>query len=218
MRRGWGECLKQIDVIRAKSSEELADIFIRAFQLGAKKPVTENTKERLITSLEQEIEPSGKKGRKLTMKIMLEKGATMPTRAHPTDAGLDLYSKEEVTLLPRGAKGIDSFGTLIDISIGEVFDTGVHIKLPPGTYARVEGRSGLNMNHDIVVCGGTIDEPYTGSIKVKLYNLGTEPYTVHVGDRIAQLVIVPCLQPELELVDSLEETDRGESGIGSTGK
>lgn len=76
----------------------------------------------------------------------------------------------------------------------------------------------MNVNHSVVSCGGVIDEGYTGSIKVKLYNLGTEPYTVHAGDKIAQLIIQPYAAPELELVEHLDETERGENGFGSTGR
>lgn len=137
------------------------------------------------------------------MKVKLDPGAIMPTRAHETDAGLDLYSK--------GTKVITSWSS-------QVFDTGVHIAFDPGTYGKIESKSGLNVNHSVVSCGGVIDEGYTGTITVKLYNLGTEPYTVHKGDKIAQLVIMPYLTPKMELVDELDETDRGDNGFGSTGK
>lgn len=148
------------------------------------------------------------------MKIKLDKGvkpyeygitkdAVMPTRAHKRDAGLDLYSREEVTIYPG-----ESY----------VFDTGVHIALDPGTYGKIESKSGLNVNYDIVSCGGVIDEGFTGSIRVKLYNLGHEAYTFHIGDKIAQLVIMPCLKPMLVQVDELQETERGNRGFGSSGK
>ena len=137
------------------------------------------------------------------MKIMLDPGARMPTRAHPTDAGLDLYSMEETRIWPGSSA---------------VFDTGVHIALDPGTYGLIQSKSGLNVNHDIVSYGGTIDCGYTGSIKVKLYCLGNRGHTFRAGDKIAQLVIMPCLTPELEIVDRLEETERGNNGFGSTGR
>lgn len=137
------------------------------------------------------------------MKIMLDSpDAILPTRAHNTDAGLDLYSREEQIILPGESA---------------VFDTGVHIELPPGTYGRLESKSGLNINYDIVCLGGTIDEGYTGSIRVKLYNLGKKPYMIRKGQKIIQLTIIPCVRPELEVVDRLEETERGEGGFGSTG-
>lgn len=137
------------------------------------------------------------------MKIMLESGATLPARAHDTDAGLDLYSRTTEGMMPGQSA---------------VFDTGVHIELPHGCYARVEGRSGLNIKYGIVVPSGIIDNSYRGSIIVKLYNLSQEDYIVSAGDRIAQLIIEKCETPEIEIVDSLDETDRQNSGLGSTGR
>ena len=136
------------------------------------------------------------------MKIMLDKGAKMPTRAHPWDAGLDLYAK--------------AGGSVCGL-ISATFDTGVHIEIPEGYVGFIKSKSGLMVKNDIVT-DGTIDSHYTGSIKVKLFNHSPWDYFVDAGDKIAQLVIVPCLLPELELVDSLEETDRGVSGFGSTGR
>lgn len=140
------------------------------------------------------------------MKIMLDKGAKMPTRAHPWDAGLDLYAPEGV-----GAYCIDPCGGSTTI------DTGVHMEIPEGYVGFIKAKSGLNVKHGLT-CTGVIDSHYTGSICVKLYNHTPEPYCFHAGDKIAQLVILPCLLPELELVDSLEETDRGDGGFGSTGR
>lgn len=137
------------------------------------------------------------------MKIMLDNGAIMPTRAHATDAGLDLYARE--------TQGMES-------GQSAVFDTGVHMEFPHGYYGKIESKSGLNVKHGIVSCGGTIDEGFTGSITVKLYNLSQEPYIVSKGDKIAQIVIQPYLAPELEIVDGLAETPRGANGFGSTGK
>lgn len=139
------------------------------------------------------------------MKIMLEPDAYMPTRVHNTDAGLDLYSRE------------DKFISAV-FSGGEIFDTGVHIAFDSGTYGKIESKSGLNVKHSVVSCGGVIDEGYTGSIKVKLYNFGSDGYQVYKGDKIAQLIIQPYLTPEIESVTELEETDRGDNGFGSTGR
>lgn len=137
------------------------------------------------------------------MKIKLDECAYMPERAHETDAGLDLRARESQMIWGGGSA---------------VFDTGIHIALPRGYYAEVQSKSGLNVNHSIVSCGGTIDEGYTGSIAVKLYNLGRSSYHVRKGDKIAQLVIMPYITPELELVSFLDDTDRGENGFGSTGR
>lgn len=148
------------------------------------------------------------------MKILLDEGAIMPTRAHPTDAGLDLYSREDKYIYPSlWANGRDEPAPL-----GAEFDTGVHIELPPGYYGKIESKSGLNVKNGVVSCGGTIDEGYTGSIVVKLYNFGREPYHVLAGHKIAQLIIQPYIAPEIEVVDKLDDTPRGSNGFGSTGR
>lgn len=136
------------------------------------------------------------------MKIVLDPGAYMPTRAYPTDAGLDLYAQETQVIPARESA---------------VFDTGVHIELPPNTTGFLKSKSGLNVKHGIIG-EGVIDVGYTGSIKVKLYNLSGYDYKVHCGDKISQLVILPILTPTLEVVDKLEERDRGNNGFGSSGK
>ena len=136
------------------------------------------------------------------MKVMLDAGATMPTRAHPTDAGLDLYARDTA---------------IIPAKDSVVFDTGVHIELPQNTVGFVMSKSGLNVNHGLT-SEGVIDVGYTGSIKVKLYNNSGYDYKVNAGDKISQLVILPMLALPLELVDSLEDTERGSNGFGSTGK
>ena len=143
------------------------------------------------------------------MRIKLDPGAKKPTRAHATDAGLDLYSMEEKTIYPR---------TIHSAEIGACFDTGVHMEIPEGFFGKIESRSGLNVKHNIVSCGGVIDASYRGSIVVKLYNLGNKPYTVKKGDRIAQIIIQPCSLEELEVVAELDETDRNANGFGSSGR
>lgn len=96
--------------------------------------------------------------------------------------------------------------------------TGVHIQLPEGYEAQVRGRSGLNANHGIVVPTGTIDADYRGEIGVVVYNLSREAYTIHKCDRIAQLVISPVIQADWQEVESLDKTERGDGGFGSTGR
>lgn len=137
------------------------------------------------------------------MKIVLEPWAIMPTRAHEFDAGLDIYSSDDRTYIYPGGNAI--------------FDTGVHVQLEKGTVGMVKSKSGLNFKHGLV-CEGVVDCGYTGSIMVKLYNHSDKVYRVDKGDKIAQLVILPCLLPVLEVVDSLEETERGTDGFGSTGR
>ena len=146
------------------------------------------------------------------MKIMLDEGAKMPTRAHPWDAGLDLYAPEDATVSNSYSW---PFG---EVRIGSAtIDTGVHVEIPEGYVGFIKSKSGLNVNHGLTA-EGVIDAHYTGSIRVKLYNHSHEPYRFKAGDKIAQLVILPCVMPHLELVDHLEETDRGDGGFGSTGR
>ena len=135
------------------------------------------------------------------MKIKLDPGAKMPCRAHKWDGGLDLFSMEDGYIRANHSR---------------TFDTGTHIAIPEGCVGLVKSKSGLMCNHGIIT-DGTIDCGYTGSIRVCLFNHGTSKYEVKKGDKIAQLVILPCVLPPLELVDSLEETDRGDNGFGSTG-
>jgi dUTP pyrophosphatase len=152
------------------------------------------------------------------MKIMLDEGAKMPTRAHEFDAGLDLHTPKTATV--PGCKytaPIYNRGYGI-MSVGQkVIDTGVHVEIPEGYVGFIKSKSGLMVNNGLLT-DGTIDAHYTGSIKVKLFNTSPKDYKFKAGDKIAQLVIVPCLLPELELVDKLEETDRGDGGFGSTGR
>lgn len=136
------------------------------------------------------------------MKIKLEPWAICPTRAHETDAGLDLYAAEDQEVPACGSA---------------IFDTGVHVQLPPFTAGMIVSKSGLNFKRDIV-SDGLIDIPYRGSIRVKLYNQGQKSYTVKRGDKISQLVVVDIHLPTLQIVDELDETDRGNNGFGSTGR
>ena len=155
------------------------------------------------------------------MKIMLDEGAKMPTRAHPWDAGLDLYTPKECTVPPCcTVYSVDCLDRCsIKTIVGSaVIDTKAHMEIPEGYVGFLKSKSGLNVNHGLTADGGVIDAHYTGSIAVKLYNHTDKPYHFKAGDKIAQLVILPCLLPELELVDSLEETDRGDNGFGSTGR
>ena len=148
------------------------------------------------------------------MKIKLDPGAYMPTRAHEDDAGLDLYAREN---------------QIVPAKESAVFDTGVHVQLEPfrftdgyslykfKTVGFLKSKSGLNVNHGIT-SEGVIDMGYTGSIRVKLYNHSYLDYTVRRGDKISQLVILPVLTPVLQQVDSLGETERGDDGFGSSGR
>ena len=136
------------------------------------------------------------------MKITLDEGAFAPERAHNTDAGLDLKARETQVVPARESA---------------IFDTGVHVQLPLGTVGFLKSKSGLNVKHGIT-SEGVIDAGYTGSIVVKLYNNTGVDYKVNAGDKISQLVVLPVYIPALNYVTSLEATDRGDNGFGSSGK
>lgn len=135
------------------------------------------------------------------LKVMLDENAFPPTRAHPDDAGLDIYSTVDRWVYA------DSIETI---------DTGVHVAIPRGFVGMLTSKSGLMARG--ITTRGTIDSGYTGSIRAVIYNDGDESYEIRKGQKITQLVIVPCITPEIEIVDSLEMTERGENGFGSTGK
>ena len=136
------------------------------------------------------------------MKVVLDDGAFMPTRAHDTDAGLDLYSPVDIMIPGRG---------------DAIIDTGVHIEIPELYAGFLMSKSGLNVKHGIT-SEGVIDAGYTGSVVAKLYNSSYLDYKVNRGDKITQLIVIPVCLPELELVDRLGDTERGANGFGSTGK
>lgn len=118
-------------------------------------------------------------------------GGKLPTRNHPSDAGLDLYSTEDITLLP-----------LEPVTIG----TGIKVKLPANTFGLLKPKS----RHTFHIGAGVIDEGYTGEIKVRVVPFQYQK--IKKGDPIAQLVIVPYVITGIDLVASLEETERDEDG------
>jgi dUTP pyrophosphatase len=122
----------------------------------------------------------------------------------------------------EGAAGFDLFydGEEIDFAPGDqkILSTGVSLEIMGGYYGQIAPRSGLAVEYGIVVLGGIIDSDYRGEVKVILKNTGKKLWLVRRGDRIAQLLILPCYQGDLTLVASLSETDRGAGGFGSTGK
>lgn len=142
----------------------------------------------------------------MKLKVVLDEGAKMPTKAHELDAGFDLYLPK----LPFERYAIPSGHSL-------TVDTGVHIAIPKGYVGMIKSKSGLNVK-DGIVCEGVIDAGYTGSIVVKAYNNSLIHKTFSAGEKITQLVILPIPEVELEQVDSLEETERGNNGFGSSGR
>lgn len=143
---------------------------------------------------------------KLKLKVQkIHSEAIIPNYAHKGDAGLDLYSVEEVKINP---------------SETALIKTGIKIELPPQTEAQVRPRSGLALKHGITVLNtpGTIDEGYRGEVGVVLINHGKETFVVEKGMKIAQMVVKPVWYVEVDEVQELSETERAEGGFGSTGK
>lgn len=130
--------------------------------------------------------------------------AILPFYAHEGDAGLDLFSVEEVLIKPMERK---------------LVSTGIKIQLPPNTEGQIRPRSGLALNHGITLLNspGTIDEGYRGEIKVLMINFGQEDFLIKKGMKIAQMVIKSVEQVLIKEVEELKDTERGEGGFGSTG-
>lgn len=134
----------------------------------------------------------------------LSDAAVLPRRAHPQDAGLDLFALEPL-LLPAGARAS--------------VPTGLAIEVPPGHAGFVLPRSGLAAHHGITLVNapGLIDPGYRGELRVLLLNTSEQSFTVNAGDRIAQLVVVVAELPAVIEVQSLADGDRGPAGFGSSG-
>ena len=135
------------------------------------------------------------------LECLVSPGAQLPKRAHLTDAGADLFSHDNVEIYPGEQK---------------LVDTGIAIKIPRGfagfVYNRSsQGKKGITIPHGV----GVIDSDYRGNLKVLLKNIGEDPYTIVVGDRIAQLVIQPIQLVDFK--DTWNDTARGTGGFGSTG-
>jgi dUTP pyrophosphatase len=137
----------------------------------------------------------------------LPHGEGLPAPAYATDgaAGLDIVAAEDLILGPGDRHAVA---------------TGFAIAIPSGFEVQVRPRSGLALKHGITCLNtpGTIDEDYRGEVKVILANLGSEPFAVRRGERIAQLVPAPVLKARFVEVEELAETSRGAGGFGSTGQ
>ncbi|MEI6553023.1 MAG: dUTP diphosphatase [bacterium] len=129
--------------------------------------------------------------------------AKLPTYAHPGDVGMDMYSLEDY-----------------ELKVGErkIFPVGFAMEFPEGYAAIVKDKSSLPMKYGIHTMGGVFDAGYRGEYNVNLINLGGEPYKISKGDKIAQTIIYPVVIADLEEVDELSESSRGEGKFGSTGK
>ncbi len=132
----------------------------------------------------------------------LRPDAVLPVRKRKGDAGLDLYAVEDVVLKPGEWKAVP---------------TGIAVEIPEGHFGLIKDRSGLALKYALHCLAGVVDENYRGEIKVVMINLGGEEFKVEKGTRIAQLLIVPYLSVEVEEVEELSDTERGERGFGSSG-
>jgi dUTP pyrophosphatase len=143
----------------------------------------------------------------MTIRIQrIHPGAILPLYAHgpAEDAGMDLHAVEDAILEP---------------GVARLVPTGLTIEVPPGFEAQVRPRSGLALKHTITIpnAPGTIDPGYRGEVRVIMLNLGREPYTVHAGDRIAQM-LVTRYEPVEWLEGDLADSSRGAGGFGSSGR
>lgn len=136
------------------------------------------------------------------MKFQVDSMGYPPTRSHPDDAGIDIRAAFNLDVPPRGSV---------------VVCTGVHVEIPEGYCGLLVSKSGLNITEDMTTTG-LIDSGFTGQILVKVYNHGTKPRFIKAGQKITQLVIIPCVTEEIEIVDQITGGPRGSNGIGSTGK
>jgi dUTP pyrophosphatase len=139
----------------------------------------------------------------------LDPRAILPTRKHPTDAGLDLYSIEEVKLKP-----IVQWNYGDSVHYSHRFNTGIAVAIPSGMVGIICDKSGRG-DKLIKVFGGVIDSDYRGPIQIRVANFGWETWNVQPGMALAQLLILPCELMTPLFVDNLETTERGESGFGS---
>lgn len=143
---------------------------------------------------------------KILIKVSSKNG-NLPVYQTEGSAGADLKAclDEPITLMPGERR---------------LIPTGMRIELPEGVEAQIRARSGLSINHGITMINGvgTVDSDYRGEWNVPMVNLGSEPYTIHDGDRIAQAVFARYERAEFTLVETVNETERGGGGFGSTGK
>jgi len=137
--------------------------------------------------------------------------AKLPTRMTVGSAGFDLYAVETIEV-PAA-----TYDTKGHVDIGRaLIPVGIKLELPSGTVGRIASRSGLSVKSNLEVGAGWIDSDYRGELNVELKNFSSKPYKVRVGERIAQLVILPGTDIKVEAVGNLEKTERDSSGFGST--
>ena len=140
----------------------------------------------------------------MKIKIQRTRDVKTPNYAHQGDAGLDIYSAEEDYILKPGER--------------KGFLTGIKMEIPSDYVGLVWDKSGLAVKHGIKTMAGVVDSTYRGELIIILINLGSENYLVEKNTKIAQILIQKIERAEIEEVENLNETERGENGFGSTGK
>ena len=136
------------------------------------------------------------------MKFVVEEGGFAPVREHETDAGVDLRTPERLVIYPHSS-------VFVDLK--------VRVEIPDGCVGLMTSKSGLMSKRGIKTTG-TIDVGYSGTIGCKVFNHSSEIVILDEGDKVTQLVVMPCIMDEVEIVDSITAGERGEEGFGSTGK
>ena len=140
------------------------------------------------------------------MKLKIKKlnnEAIVPHYAHPNDAGFDVFSINDIEIPPRSRAQVS---------------TGIAMEIPEGFVGLIWDKSGLSHKHGLKTLGGVIDSGYRGEVKVGLINLSAETYLLEKGHKVAQMIIQQKETCEIEEVNELSDTSRGEAGFGSTGK
>lgn len=138
--------------------------------------------------------------------IKINEKAKLPTKAHDSDTGYDVYSVKGCVIPSKGSIIVDVGLKVAYISDGYWFET--------------RGRSGMSFKSDVIAFAGTIDNGYRGVLGIKLFNLSEYDYVINEGDRVCQIAIVPIHRADMEFVDEDEatESERGEKGFGKSGK
>lgn len=172
--------------------------------IGNKKVIVDTIANKMFSIFDEAVAKYHSYSIKLPMTV--DKGAKVPTYAHETDAAADLYALETCMLAPK--------------SYGNKIRTGIKIQLPEGWLAMILPRSSIGAKTPLRLSNsvGLIDSGYRGELGILYDNTSNELYTINAGERIAQLLVMPSHRFQAEVVDSLEDSDRGETGFGDSGK
>ncbi|KAJ7994814.1 hypothetical protein DPEC_G00253370 [Dallia pectoralis] len=198
--------LHSLNLAGKREGSRNADIIQKIFQKPLRKmPCTELTHVAEVSPVKKtkkDLAPEDVNAPVLKF-AKLSDNATAPTRGSAKAAGYDMYSAYDYRIGPMDKA---------------IVKTDIQIAVPSGHYGRVAPRSGLAAKHFIDVGAGVVDEDYRGNVGVVLFNFGNETFDVKKGDRVAQLVCERICYPDLQELETLDETERGSGGFGSTGK